>query len=925
MNYGKKATMQLLRKYDNKSSKVKNKFKLIVLKILLVVVIVAGAAGISSGIGVMKGIIDSAPDISKIDVTPTGYSTTVLAANGEETATLVGQGANRQYVTIDEIPLDLQHAFVAIEDERFYDHNGIDLHGIGRAFISGLSKGRFSEGASTITQQLIKNNVLTSWTSETSFVEKLQRKIQEQYLALELEKQVKDRDWILENYMNSVNLGANTLGVQAASKKYFNKDVSELTLSEASVIAGITQNPSGYNPITHPDKNAKRREKVLNNMKDQGYISKAQYDEAMADDVYSRIAEYNTTGSGSVNTYFIDALIDNVFDDLTAAGYSETEAYKLIYKGGLTIKSTQDLTMQTICDEEANNPSNYPSDAKYSFQLSFEVKKADGSYKTYTNQTMLSFYKKKTNNDDFSINYSSPDECNAAIAQYEQDVLEEGDSIVEGSEAVNITLEPQVAMTVIDQSTGEVKALVGGRGDKSGNRTWNRATDTCRQPGSTFKIIGCYAAALDAGGKTLASVQDDAPFTVGSKTFNNYDKSFGGFTSIRWAITKSINIVTVKTLQDIGVDLGYKYAEDFGISTLTDSDKNLSLALGGLTKGVTNLELTGAYATIANGGVYLEPKFYTQVLDHDGNVLLDKTTTQDTRTVIKDTTAWLLTDAMKDVLTQGTGKLARFDSQIAQAGKSGTTTSNRDCLWAGYTPYYTCVVWGGYDDNSKQSGKLTSYPKNIWRNAMSRIHEGLETKDFVQPDGITNTTVCSKSGLVPLEGTCDNDPRGSMLTTEYFDTDTVPTDSCDHHVALEICADSGAIAGPYCPNKTSKVFITGAVSGSPEYEFMADDTFMNTVCTLHDATSLINSSPTTTDPTNSGTTPGSTDGTAAGAQTGGAETGTGASSGAGTGSSGTGTGGSGSSGSGAGASGTGGSGSGGTDTGSSGSSGNTHR
>ena len=222
-------------------------------------------------------------------------------------------------------------------------------------------------------------------------------------------------------------------------------------------------------------------------MKDQGYITKAQYDEAMADDVYSRIAEYNTTGSGSVNTYFIDALIDNVFDDLTAAGYSETEAYKLIYKGGLTIKSTQDLTMQTICDEEANNPSNYPSDAKYSFQLSFEVKKADGSYKTYTNQTMLSFYKKKTNNDDFSINYSSPDECNAAIAQYEQDVLEEGDSIVEGSEAVNITLEPQVAMTVIDQSTGEVKALVGGRGDKSGNRTWNRATDTCRQPGSTSR------------------------------------------------------------------------------------------------------------------------------------------------------------------------------------------------------------------------------------------------------------------------------------------------------------------------------------------------------------------------------------------------------------------------------------------------------
>ena len=472
MNYGKNATMRHLRKYDSKKTKLLNKTKIIVLKVFLIVVIVAGAAGISSGIGIMNGIISSAPDISKIDVTPTGYSTTVLAANGEETATLVGQGANRQYVTIDEIPLDLQHAFVAIEDERFYKHNGIDLHGIGRAFLSGLSKGSFTEGASTITQQLIKNNVLTSWTSETSFVEKLQRKIQEQYLALELEKKVNDKNWILENYMNSVNLGANTLGVEAASKRYFNKDVSELTLSESAVIAGITQNPSGYNPITHPDKNAKRREKVLNNMKDQGYISKAEYDEAMADNVYTRIAEYNTNSSGSVNSYFIDALIENVHDDLKEAGYTDTEAYKLIYQGGLTIKSTQDLAMQTICDEEANNPANYPSDAKYSFQLSFEVKKSDGSFKTYTNQTMLSFYKKKTNNDDFSINYSSPDECNAAIAQYEQDVLEAGDSIVEGSEAVNITLEPQVAMTVIDQSTGEVKALVGGRGDKSGNRIY---------------------------------------------------------------------------------------------------------------------------------------------------------------------------------------------------------------------------------------------------------------------------------------------------------------------------------------------------------------------------------------------------------------------------------------------------------------------
>lgn len=896
MNYGKSATMRRIQKYDSKTTKIKNKFMVLFFKVLLIAVIVFGAAGICSGFGILNGIIDSAPDISEIDVTPTGYSTTVLASSGEEIATLVASGANRQYVTIDEIPEYMQHAFVAIEDERFYEHNGIDLYGIGRAFVSGVSSGSFSQGASTITQQLIKNNVLTSWTSETSFIEKLQRKIQEQYLAVKLEEQVNNKEWILENYMNSINLGANTLGVQAASRKYFNKDVSELTLSECAVIAGITQNPSKYNPITHPDDNATRREKVLNNMLDQGYITKAEYDEAIADDVYSRIAEFNSDAGTSVNSYFVDALIDNVFDDLIDAGYSESEAYKMIYQGGLTIKSTQDLSIQAICDEEANDSSNYPADAKYSFQLSFEVKKADGTFKSYSAQTMLSYYKQQTNNQDFTINYSSEDACYAAIAQYEQDVLEGGDVIVDGSESINITLQPQVAMTVIDQSTGEVKALVGGRGDKSGNRTWNRATDTCRQPGSTFKIIGCYAAALDAGGKTLASVQDNVPYTVGSKTFKNYNDSYLGFTTLRDAITDSINIVAVKTLEEIGVDLGYKYAEDFGITTLTDDDKNLSLALGGLTNGVTNLELTGAYATIANSGEYMEPKFYTQVLDHEGNVLLDISETQETRTVLKDTTAWLLTDAMKDVMTSGTGTRAYFGNSMAQAGKSGTTTSNRDCLWAGYTPYYTCVVWGGYDDNSKQSGSLTSYPKNIWREAMSRIHENLEAKDFEMPSDITTASVCKKSGLLPIEGTCDYDPRGSQIETEYFDQSTVPTELCDHHILLDICTESGAIANQYCMDIQQTVYILGGSATGGDAAYLVDETFLNNVCTLHDAASFITETPSVTDPTTSnpeGTTTDPTGGTGSstsGTNSGGTASGTSGSTNSGTGSSGTGTG-----------------------------------
>ena len=854
MNYGKNATKRRVQKLDKKSTKVRHKFGVIFWKCILVLVIIVGVVGISSGVGVMKGIIDSAPDISAIDVTPTGYSTTVLASDGTEISTLVASGANRKYVTIDEIPQSLQDAFVAIEDERFYEHNGIDMQSILRAAATGIAHGfHFSQGGSTITQQLIKNNVLTTWTSESSFIESLQRKIQEQYLAVELEKKVDDKKWILENYMNSINLGANTLGVQAASEKYFGKDVSELTLSESAVIAGITQNPAKYNPITHPDQNAERRERVLNNMLEQGYISQSEYDEAMDDDVYDRISEHNAVDDTSINSYFVDALIDDVFSDLIDKGYSETEAYKMIYQGGLTIQSTQDLELQKICDEEANNLDNYPTTPKYSFTLYFQVKSSDGTLTSYSNQTMLSYYKKATNNEDYSINFDTEDECYAAIAQYEQDVLNPGDKIVEGSEYVTITLQPQVALTLMDQSTGEVKAMVGGRGDKSGNRTWNRATDTCRQPGSTFKIIGCYAAALDAGGLTLASVQDDAPFTVGSKQFHNYDNSYRGYTNLRTAITNSINIVTVKTLQEIGVDLGYEYAENFGITTLTDTDKNLSLALGGLTKGVTNIELTGAYATIANSGTYLEPKLYTVVYDHDGNVLLDKSDTQDTRQVLKDTTAWLLTDAMKDVMTSGTGTRAYFGSTMAQAGKSGTTTSNRDCLWAGYTPYYTCVVWGGYDDNSKQAGSNTTYPKNIWKAVMSRVHEGLEYKDFPTPSGITSATVCSKSGLLPIEGTCDSDPRGSMLITEYFDASTVPSDLCDHHVTLTICNDTGTLANAYCPNTTTSVYIVGGEEGTADSDYLAREDLLNSQCTIHNAGSVAPTEPTTTDTTTSST------------------------------------------------------------------------
>ena len=828
MNYGRKSTAKKEKELLSKGTMIRKKFTVIFAKTLLVCLIAFTVVGGCAGYGVYKGIVDSAPNIHDIDATPTGYLSTVLDNQGNETATLVASGSNRVYVTIDEIPLDLQHAFVAIEDARFYEHNGIDITGIVRAGITGITSGRFSQGASTITQQLLKNNVFTDWTSESSFADKMERKIQEQYLAIQLEK-VEDKDWILENYLNTINLGQNTLGVQAASQRYFNKDVSELTLSECAVIAGITQNPSRYNPVSNPDANAERRTKVLNNMLDQGYIDQAAYDTAMADNVYDRIQIVDSeTASDNINSYFVDALTEQVIDDLMEVkGYTETQAYKALYEGGLTIYSTQDPSIQQICDEEVNNADNYGSETKYSCSYRLTIQKADGTYQNYSEQTMLSYYQSK--NSKYNIDFDSKEAVDAAIEQYKADIMEDGDTIVPNGESITYTMQPQASMTVIDQSTGEVKAIVGGRGDKTANKTLNRATDTKRQPGSTFKILSTYAPALDIGGMTLASVQDDAPYTYSNAAHtpvNNYDKSYRGFTTIREGITYSINIVAVKTLTDIGVDIGYEYLQNFGFSTLCDSDRTQALALGGITNGVTNLELTAAYATIANGGTYTKPRFYTKILDHDGNVLIDNT--PQTHTVLKETTAWLLTNAMEDVLTNRTGRPAHFNG-MPQAGKSGTTSSDRDALFAGYTPYYTCVVWGGYDDNAELS--YTTYPKTLWKSVMGRIHENLDYKDFNKPDGITTATVCKKSGKLAVAGLCDSDPRGSMVESEYFASGTVPKDYCDHHVRVTIDLSTGGIATDTCPEelRSSNVYITGGSAGTQDAPYLLTDDLANSL------------------------------------------------------------------------------------------------
>jgi penicillin-binding protein 1A len=784
MNYGRKKAAKKRRDITSKSKMKKKRLGVRIFKGVLLTLLLLMVAGCVGGGIFLKKVIDSAPDVTPEDVKPTGYTSVVYASdNKTETQRLTSAGSNRVYKTIDEIPKDLQHAFVAIEDERFYEHNGIDPKGIVRAGIIGLTTGDFSQGASTLTQQLIKNNIF-DFMSEDTFFDRLERKIQEQYLALKLEKQMSKSE-IMENYLNTINLGQNTLGVQAASQRYFNKDVSQLTLSESAVIAAITQSPSYYNPITHPDHNADRRKQVLKNMLEQGYISQEAHDEALADDVYARIQNVNTniTQNTTPQSYFVDALTEQILTDLedpdVGLGYSETQAYNTLYKGGLSIYSTQDLEIQGICDQVLNDDSNYPYKVQYGLSYALTVTRADGTQENYSSGHIKQFRNMK-----YGLTFDSEEQAHQVIESFKASIAKEGDTY---DEVINLSPQPQASVTVIDQATGQIKAMVGGRGTKSSSMSLNRAyTGSTRQPGSCFKILSTYAPALDSAGETLATIIKDEPYEYadGTPVSNWWGNYYRGNMTMRKAIEQSANICAVKTLTEITPQLGFTYCQNFGLSTLVESrttdegkvftDIQQPLALGGVTDGVYNYEMCAAYAAIANGGVYQEPIMYTKILDHDGNVLLDRTQTQEKHTVLKDSTAFLLTSAMEDVIKKGTGTPARLSNMDA-AAKTGTTSNNVDLWIAGYTPYYTCTIWSGYDDNTPLADREWDYHLKMWKKIMDQINttKGLAYTQFEEPDSVVERTVCTSTGKLAVSG--------CPAVTEYFDRDTAPTQSCSGH------------------------------------------------------------------------------------------------------------------------------------------------
>ncbi len=678
--------------------------------------------------------ISKAPGIETLDATPKGYRTTVLDDEENVILTLSGAESNRVYVTIDQMPQDLQDAFVVIEDMRFYQHNGIDVRGIFRALVQAVKDRELSQGASTITQQLIKNNVLTGWMEEKTDLDRITRKIQEQYLALMLEQQ-HDKDWILENYLNTINLGGGTYGVEAAAKYYFAKDVSSLTLSEAAVLAAIPKSPTEFNPLRNPKANAGRRKIVLSYLLEQGKISRAEYDEALADDVYTRIAEAEGQDSNNqVMSYFEDAMLYQIIEDLGEEGYSADDAWNMIYTGGLTIHATVDSKLQEIAENEVNNDENYDSDA-------------------------------------------------------------------------------QAAVVLIDNETGQIKAMVGGRGTKKASLLFNRATDSIRQPGSTIKVIGQFAAGIETGRFTLGTAFDDAPYAYSNgQAIHNVNGKYRGMMTVREAIRVSNNVVALKCLQSVGIPAAMDFLEDFGITTLTDDDMIEALALGGTTNGVTDLELTGAYAALARGGMYIEPIYYTTVLDLDGNILLEKE--QASHRAVSAQTAELLTSAMEDVISTGSAKSVKFDGQ-ALAGKTGTTSDYKDVWMVGYSKYLTCGVWGGYDNYADQES--SAFVRNIWKGIMQQAHEDLPNAVFPRDPSLVTAKICTKCGRLAVDGLCDDTVQGDMTRTEYFISGTQPRVECNCHIRV---VTSDPNEDGFFAEKQTDVYLISASEGTTDEKYV---------------------------------------------------------------------------------------------------------
>lgn len=713
-----------------------NIFYVILICLLLAAVIAVGAVS-----GYVLAVIRSAPPLNPDKLLTQSQSSVVYAPDPQNSESFVQVANlhgdhNRLWVSINKIPDNLKNAFIAVEDARFREHHGVDFIRIFGALVADLRTGDFSQGGSTITQQLIKNTMLSPEKT-------LKRKIQEAYLAYQLEN-IYSKDQILEAYLNTIYLsgpGVNAYGVEAASLVYFGKHVDQLDLAESAIIAGITKNPAKYSPYASKENAKERQELVLNLMLEQGLITQDEYEDAVNEELVYKSASWVNDYS---HAYFIDQVINDVVESLMQKfGYSRQDAENKVYNGGLKIYSTMDMNLQEDIEKSFENSQLFP--------------------------------------------------------QNKQDE--------------NGNLQPQGAMVIIDYRTGEIKGLVGGRGHE-GKRLLNRATQSKRQPGSSIKPLTVYTPAIDNGYTTRSPI-DDTPFIVHQKggdwQVHNYENNYWGRISLREAIQYSRNIPAAKIVMDLGVDTSVSYAQKFGLDIDAEDRYPAPMALGGLTHGVSPLQMAAAYGTIANGGVYIEPHTFSKVVDGEGNVLLENE--PDKHVVVSKQVSYIMTSLMSSVVSGGTGTGAKLPN-MPVAGKTGTTSNYKDAWFVGFTPYYSAAVWMGYDQNevlkNPSGGNVTggSYPARLWKDVMAKVHDGLASKEFDTPGGLTWVEVCRDSGDLPTD-LCTMDPRGSRVVKDVFIQGTEPKEYCTVHQVANVDVTTGKLATEYCPpeNVKAKVFM----------------------------------------------------------------------------------------------------------------------
>ena len=668
--------------------------------------------------------------------------------------TLYLNSENRIWTDLEDIPKYLQKAAIAIEDKRFEKHHGVDWKGTTRAIVYTLF-GKNVQGGSTITQQLVKN---VTGDNEVT----VKRKITEIYRALELEKRY-EKDEILEAYLNEVFFGQSCYGVVTASRMYFNKDVSDLTLAECASLMGITNNPSMYDPTLSSwtrENNRERQLTILGAMLEQGKISQEEYDEAKAEDiVFSNGFTISGKYVGSDDTVTDQEPEEPTTDDTESPADEEEPTIKGRYSWftEAMIGDVADALVEKygITDKVRDNGTTYTA-----YEQAWDMVHGKG-YKIYTTQNPK--YQKIAEDvcyDLSNIPYTSS-YTNSAGEQVEDQL--------------------QIALTIVDPTNGYVVAMIGGAGEKQADRVWNWAVNA-RQCGSAIKPLSTYAPALDDGTINGASVIDDYPMLLNGDVWPRNDNwRYQGLMPLHLALRQSLNTCAVRTNLAYGVDRSYEFLVNklgFENLTYTDSQQVGNMALGGFEKGVTTEEMAAGFATFVNEGVYTKPRTFVRVEDANGNVILENEAKS--TVAMKNTTAALMNSLLQEASLQGTGYQAQFPGMHI-AGKTGSTNSNKDRYFAGYTPYYSCAVWAGYEHNQRivASGNPCAV---IFQKVMKAIHEDLPDKDFFSCAGLTSVAVCADSGMLASEN-CALDVRGSRVYTALVAADNAPTSVCTMHTA----------------------------------------------------------------------------------------------------------------------------------------------